>query len=416
MDLFTIAAALITLAAVFSYLNYRFIGLPTTIGVMLISLVMSLALIAMHSMGIYMGFHFEDLLRSIDFDQTVFRGMLAFLLFAGALHININDLIERKWIIGSLATVGVMISTVLVGGAMWFVLGLVGLSLPFMYCLLFGALISPTDPIAVIGILKSAGAPKSLETKISGESLFNDGVGVVVFIVVLELATGASEINAVSIAALFAQEAIGGAFFGLGVGYLAYQTLKRVDNYQVELMITLATVMGGYALATSLHLSGLIAIVVAGLFVGNQGRLLGMSEKTRHHLDIFWELIDEILNAVLFVLMGLEVLVLTFTEQYLLAGLLLIPLVLLARFISVGIPVLALRRYHVFSPGAVRVMTWGGLRGGISVALALSLPAGPERGLIIAVTYIIVVFSILVQGLTLGRVIKRLSGSSDQST
>ncbi|MCZ6757797.1 MAG: sodium:proton antiporter [Bacteroidetes bacterium] len=416
MDLFTIAAALITLAAVFSYLNYRFIGLPTTIGVMLISLVMSLALIAMHSMGIYMGFHFEDLLRSIDFDQTVFRGMLAFLLFAGALHININDLSERKWIIGSLATVGVLISTVLVGGATWLVLGLVGLSLPFMYCLLFGALISPTDPIAVIGILKSAGAPKSLETKISGESLFNDGVGVVVFIVVLELATGASEINAASIAALFAQEAIGGAFFGLGVGYLAYQTLKRVDNYQVELMITLATVMGGYALATSLHLSGLIAIVVAGLFVGNQGRLLGMSEKTRHHLDIFWELIDEILNAVLFVLMGLEVLVLTFTEQYLLAGLLLIPLVLLARFISVGIPVLALRRYHVFSPGAVRVMTWGGLRGGISVALALSLPAGPERGLIIAVTYIIVVFSILVQGLTLGRVIKRLSGSSDQST
>lgn len=416
MDLFTIAAALITLAAVFSYLNYRFIGLPTTIGVMLISLVMSLALIAMHSMGIYMGFHFEDLLRSVDFDQTVFRGMFAFLLFAGALHININDLSESKWIIGSLATVGVLISTVLVGAAMWLVLGLVGLSLPFIYCLLFGALISPTDPIAVLGILKSAGAPKSLETKISGESLFNDGVGVVVFIVVLELATGASEVNAASIAALFAQEAIGGAFFGLGVGYLAYQTLKRVDNYQVELMITLATVMGGYALATSLHLSGLIAIVVAGLFVGNQGRLLGMSEKTRHHLDIFWELIDEILNAVLFVLMGLEVLVLTFTEQYLLAGLLLIPLVLLARFISVGIPVLALRRYHVFSPGAVRVMTWGGLRGGISVALALSLPAGPERGLIIAVTYIIVVFSILVQGLTLGRVIKRLSGSSDQST
>ncbi|MCH8247892.1 MAG: sodium:proton antiporter [Bacteroidetes bacterium] len=416
MDLFTIAAALITLAAAFSYLNYRFIGLPTTIGVMLISLVMSLALIAMHSMGIYMGFHFEDLLRSIDFDQTVFRGMLAFLLFAGALHININDLSESKWIIGSLATVGVLISTVLVGAAMWLVLGLVGLSLPYIYCLLFGALISPTDPIAVLGILKSAGAPKSLETKISGESLFNDGVGVVVFIVVLELATGASEVNAASIAALFAQEAIGGALFGLGIGYLTYQMLKRVDNYQVELMITLATVMGGYALATSLHLSGLIAIVVAGLFVGNHGRLLGMSEKTRHHLDIFWELIDEILNAVLFVLMGLEVLVLTFTEQYLLAGLLLIPLVLLARFISVGIPVLALRRYHVFSPGAVRVMTWGGLRGGISVALALSLPAGPERGLIIAVTYIIVVFSILVQGLTLGRVIKRLSGSSDQST
>ncbi|GMQ80587.1 MAG: sodium:proton antiporter [Rhodothermia bacterium] len=412
MDLFTIAAALITLAAVFSYLNYRFIGLPTTIGVMLISLVVSLAIIAMHSLGFYLGFNSENLLRSIQFDQTVFRGMLAFLLFAGALHININDLRDRKWIIGSLATLGVLISTVLVGGATWLVLGMVGLSLPFLYCLLFGALISPTDPIAVLGILKSAGATKSLETKIAGESLFNDGVGVVVFIVVLELATGASEINAASIAALFFQEAVGGAFFGFGVGYLTYQMLKRVDNYHVELLITLATVMGGYALATSLHLSGLIAIVVAGLFVGNQGRLLGMSEKTRHHLDIFWELVDEILNAVLFVLMGLEVLVLTFTEQYVLAGLLLIPLVLLARFISVGIPVLALRRYRIFSPGVVRIMTWGGLRGGISVALALSLPAGPERGLIIAVTYIVVVFSILVQGLSLGRVIKYFAGSN----
>ncbi len=409
MDLFTIAAVLITLAAAFSYINYRFIGLPTTIGVMLISLVISLALIAMHSMGLYVGFHSEELLGSIDFGETVFRGMLAFLLFAGALHININDLRDRKWVIGSLATFGVILSTFLVGMATWFVLGIVGLSLPFIYCLLFGALISPTDPIAVLGILKSAGAPKSLETKIVGESLFNDGVGVVVFIVVLELATGASEISATHIAALFAQEALGGALFGLGVGYLTYQMLKRVDNYHVELLITLATVMGGYALASALHLSGLIAIVVAGLFVGNHGRLLGMSEKTRHHLDIFWELVDEILNAILFVLIGLEVLMLTFTQQYLLAGLLLVPLVLLVRLVSVGAPVMVLRRFREFSPGAVRIMTWGGLRGGISVALALSLPTGPERDLIIAVTYIIVVFSILVQGLTLGRVVKRIT-------
>lgn len=409
MDLFTIAAALITLAAAFSYINYRFIGLPTTIGVMLISLVMSLGLIAMHGMGFYAGLHSEELLRNIDFDATVFRGMLAFLLFAGALHININDLRDRKWVIGSLATFGVILSTFLVGIATWFVLGIVGLSLPFIYCLLFGALISPTDPIAVIGILKSVGAPKSLETKIAGESLFNDGVGVVAFIVVLELATGTSEISAAHIAVLFAREAMGGALFGLGVGYLTYQMLKRVDNYSVELLITLATVMGGYALASALHLSGLIAIVVAGLFVGNHGRLLGMSEKTRHHLDIFWELVDEILNAVLFVLIGLEVLVLTFTQQYLLAGMLLIPLVLLVRLVSVGVPVTVLRRFREFSPGAVRIMTWGGLRGGISVALALSLPTGPERDLIIAVTYIIVVFSILVQGLTLGRLITRIT-------
>jgi len=406
MDFFTIAAVVITLAAAFSYLNHRFIGLPTTIGVMLISLVMSLVLVAMHSVGWYIGFESEDLLGRIDFGEVVFRGMLSFLLFAGALHININDLKDQKWVIGSLATFGVIISTFLVGSATWLLLNIIGLALPYMYCLLFGALISPTDPIAVLGILKSAGAPKSLETKITGESLFNDGVGVVVFIVILELATGTSEMSVAHIAMLFTQEALGGAIFGLGIGYLTFVMLKRVDNYQVEIMITLATVMGGYALASALHLSGLIAVVVAGLLVGNQGRLLGMTEKTREHLDIFWELIDEILNAALFVLMGLEVLVLTFTGRFLLAGLLLIPLVLTARLVSVGIPVALLRRWQEFSPGVVRIMTWGGLRGGISVALALSLPAGPERDLIIAVTYIIVVFSILVQGITLNRVIK----------
>lgn len=409
MDLFTISAILITLAAAFSYLNYRFIGLPTTIGVMLISLVMSLVLIAMHSMGLYVGLNSENILRNIDFGAAVFNGMLAFLLFAGALHINLNDLKDKKWVVGTLATFGVALSTFLVGSLTWSILGLLGLSLPFLYCLVFGALISPTDPIAVLGILKSAGAPKSLETKITGESLFNDGVGVVIFIVLLELATGQSELNFSHVAILFGREAVGGVLFGIGVGYLAYQMLKRVDNYQVEIMITLATVMGGYALASKLHLSGPIAVVVAGLLVGNHGRLLGMSKKTREHLDIFWELIDEILNAVLFVLMGLEVLVLTFTRQYFLAGLLLIPLVLLVRFVSVGIPVGLLRRFYTFSPGAVRIMTWGGLRGGISVALALSIPAGPERDLIIAITYVIVVFSILVQGLTLGRVIKRIA-------
>ena len=408
MDLFTILAVLITLTALFSYVNHRFIGLPTAIGVMLIALVMSLSLVGLAGVGVGMQGEAEALLGSIDFDEALLQGMLSFLLFAGALHVNINELVERKWAIGTLSTFGVVLSTFLIGTVTWLVLGWLGIGLPYVYALLFGALISPTDPIAVMGILKTAGAPKSLEMKIAGESLFNDGVGVVLFLVILEIAAGAADVTAGHIALLFVQEALGGAVFGLVIGYLAYRLLKRVDNYQVEVLITLALVTGGYALAAALHLSGPIAIVVAGLLIGNQGRLLAMSEQTRHHLDIFWELVDEVLNAVLFVLIGLEVLVLTFTTSYLVAGLVMIPLVLLARFIAVGIPVSLLRPFHDFSQGAVRIMTWGGLRGGISVALALSLPPGPERDVILAVTYIIVVFSIVVQGLTIGKVIKTL--------
>jgi len=407
MDLFNILAILITLAAVFSYINFRYIGLPVTIGVMVIALSMSLMLNLLGSFGLGLKPQAELLLRNIDFDRTLLHGMLSFLLFAGALHIDINDLIELKWSIGALATVGTLISTFLVGTLTWFVLGWFGIGLSYLYCLLFGALISPTDPIAVLSILKTAGAPKSLELRITGESLFNDGVGIVVFLVILEMATGAHEVSAGHIGLLFVQEVIGGVLFGLGIGYLAYQMLKSVDNYQVELLITLALVAGGYALADALHLSGPIAIVVAGLLIGNHGRLFGMSEKTRAHLDVFWELVDEILNAVLFVLIGLEVLVLTFTQQYLLVSLLIIPLVLLARFVAIGIPVTLLRPFRTFSPGAVRIMTWGGLRGGISVALALSLPPGRERDVILAITYAVVVFSIVVQGLTLGRMVKR---------
>ncbi len=334
--------------------------------------------------------------------------MLSFLLFAGALHINLNDLAERKWSIGSLASVGVLLSTFLVGSAAWWLLGALGIGMPYLYCLLFGALISPTDPIAVLGLLKTAGAPKSLETKIAGESLFNDGVGIVVFLALLEVASGHHAVNAGEVTLLFVQEVVGGALFGLGLGYVAYRMLKSVDNYQVEVLITLALVFGGYALANSLHLSGPIAIVLAGLLIGNHGRAFGMSETTRHHLDVFWELIDEILNAVLFVLIGLEVMVLTFTRAHLVAGLLLIPIVLGARFVGVGIPITVLRLFRSFTPGAVRILTWGGLRGGISVALALSLPAGPERETILTVTYILVVFSIVVQGLTLQRLMRRI--------
>ncbi len=407
MDLFNIVAILITLAAVFSYINHRYIGLPVTIGVMLIALAMSLMLNLLGWFGLGVEQQAVIWLASIDFDKTLLHGMLSFLLFAGALHIDINDLAERKWTIGTLATVGTLLSSLLVGVLTWWVLGWVGIEMSFIYCLLFGSLISPTDPIAVLGILKTAKAPKSLETKITGESLFNDGVGIVVFLVFLEIATGTHEVSASHIGMLFVQETIGGLLFGLGLGYITYRMLQSVDNYQVEVLLTLALVSGGYGLAGALHLSGPIAIVVAGLFIGNHGRLFGMSETTRHHLDVFWELVDEVLNAVLFVLIGLEVLVLTFTLDYLVASLLIIPLVLFARFVAVGIPITLLRSFRTFSPGVIRIMTWGGLRGGISVALALSIPPGPERDVILAITYAVVIFSIVVQGLTLKKLVKR---------
>jgi monovalent cation:H+ antiporter, CPA1 family len=408
VDIVDIIAVLVTLAAVFSYINHRYLHLPVTIGVMLIAMVMSLVLLAIGTVHPNFSADLERLLRSIDFDETVLHGMLSFLLFAGALHINLNDLAKERAPIAVMASVGLLLSTAVVGFGSFWVLDAFGLGVPLIYCLLFGALISPTDPIAVMGILKTAGAPKTLETKIAGESLFNDGVAVVAFLVLLEIATGAAEPTVGHIAALLGQEVVGGVIFGLLIGYIAFRMLLSVENYQVEVLITLALVTGGYALAMALHISGPIAIVVAGLLIGNHGRRLAMTDSTREHLDTFWELVDEILNAVLFVLLGLEVLILTFTGRYLAAGLVLIPLVIFARFIAVGIPVTLLRQFRTFSPGAVRLLTWGGLRGGISVALALSLPAGPQRDVIIAITYAIVVFSIVVQGLTVGPLIRRM--------
>ena len=406
MSLFDIQAVLITLSALFSYLNHRYIRLPTTIGLMLIALLMSLALIVAGQWGVGLEQQAKLLLTSIDFNQALLHGMLSFLLFAGALHINLDDLAQQKWIIGSLATFGVVISTLLVGTSTWLILGYLDIQMPWTYCLLFGALISPTDPIAVLGILKSAQIPKSLEMKIAGESLFNDGVGVVVFLVLLEIVTVGQEVTAAGVVFLFLTETVGGILFGLAIGWVAYQMLKSVDNYQVEVLITLALVTGGYSLAGHLHLSGPIAIVVTGLLIGNHGRLLAMSQVTCEHLDTFWELVDEILNAVLFVLIGLEILVLPRSVPALLAGLAAIPLVLASRLISVGAPVLLLRPFREFSPRVVRILTWGGLRGGISVALALSLPAGPARDLFLPVTYAVVVFSVVVQGLTIGRLVK----------
>ena len=411
MDLFSISALLLTITAGLSYVNYRYIGLPVTIGVMLSALGLSLVLNFLGWLGFGVEEAAKEWLTGIDFNQTLLHGMLGFLLFAGALHINLSDLMEKKWSIGVLATCGVVISTFLIGTATWWIVGWFGITLSYLYCLLFGALISPTDPIAVLGILKTAGAPKSLETKITGESLFNDGVGVVVFLALLGIATGAHKASVGEISFLFLQEAIGGAVCGFVFGYLVYQLLLRVDNYQVEVLMTLALVMGGYAFADAFHLSGPIAMVVAGLLIGNQGRLLAMSESTQQHLDIFWELIDEVLNAVLFVLIGLEILILTFTWDYFGVGLIMIPVVLLARLVAVGVPITVLRRFQTFSPGVIPILTWSGLRGGISIALALSLPPGPERDIIVAVTYVLVIFSIVVQGLTVGSLVKKYLAS-----
>ncbi|MEZ5536594.1 MAG: sodium:proton antiporter [Thiolinea sp.] len=410
MAIINILALLITLAALLSYINYKYIRLPTTIGLLLISLLMSLAIIAAGKLGLNLEEPARQVLTSIDFNETLMNGMLSALLFAGALHVHLDQLAKQKWVVATLASIGVVTSTFLVGFAAYIIFPLLGLNIPLIYCLLFGALISPTDPIAVLGILKTVGAPKSLETKIAGESLFNDGVAVVVFLVMLGfVATGhdghATEFSLPAVLMLFVQEAIGGAAFGLVIGYIVYKMLASIDNYQVEVLLTLALVLGGYSLAMSLHISGPIAVVVAGLLIGNTGRSFAMSDKTREHIDTFWELIDEILNAVLFVLIGLEVLVLTFAETYLWAGLIMIPVTLLARFIAVGIPIKLIQRTRSFSPRVVRILTWGGLRGGISIALALSLPAGQEREALLVITYVIVVFSILIQGLTVGKLI-----------
>jgi CPA1 family monovalent cation:H+ antiporter len=416
MDAFQLISLLLVVAALFSWVNHRFIKLPTTVGVMLVSLGMSLALILLDALGFGLRGPAMRLVEELDFDHALLDIMLAFLLFAGALHIKLDDLFGQKWVISILATVGVLVTTGLVGALLFFASGVLGIDLPFMHCLLFGALIAPTDPIAVLSILKSAGAPKSLETKIAGESLFNDGIGVVVFAVLLQVVApsgGGHEVSvdASFIAIFFAQEVLGSVLLGFAAGWLTYRMLKTVDNYQVEVLLTLGLCMGLYALATALHSSGPLAVVVAGLHVGNTGRAFAMSETTRRHIDTFWELIDEILNVLLFVLIGMEVLILDFEGGVVALGLLAIPLVLLARFLSVGGTVRLLGRVRRFTPKAIQIMTWGGLRGGISIALALSIPPQvASRGTLLTMTYLVVVFSIVVQGLTMGRLIRSIPG------
>lgn len=426
MTTFDLFAILITLTAVFGWLNQRYVKLPNTIGVMVISMVFSLTLVALGKAGIGGTDLLASVLSQVDFGEALLRGMLGALLFAGALHINMDDLKDNKWVISLLATLGVLISTFLVGSGAWYLFGWLGFELPYIHALLFGALISPTDPIAVGAILRKAGVPKSLLIKITGESLFNDGVGVVLFLLILELAVGGgghgsaealaqgpeeAGVTVGQILNLLGVEVLGGLAFGGLMGWIVYRMLRLVDAYQVEILLTLAIVTGGYALAQAIHVSGPLAMVVAGLLIGNRGRSLAMSPQTVDRLDSFWELADEFLNAVLFVMIGIEILTLELDGDVLVAGLLAVPLVLGSRFISVALPVNGLRLFRGFSPHAVKILTWSGLRGGISVALALSLPPGPHRDLLVTVTYIVVVFAIVVQGLTVGPLARKLSSA-----
>lgn len=408
MNVLDIAAVCLSVTALLAWVNHRFVGLPAAVGVMATALLLSLALIGLNAAGLDFGLkaYEESLIRSIDFSGLLMQGMLSLLLFAGALHVDLSELKAYRWQIGSLAVVSTTLSTLAVGFGVHVALPWVGLELPLIWCLLFGALISPTDPIAVLGILKTSGAPRNLQLVITGESLFNDGVGVVLFALFLGMLGSGAAPSLGQGLGLFLHEAGGGLLFGLALGYLCFRLLRSVDNYQVEVLLTLAAVMGGYALAHRLHVSGPLAMVVAGLVIGNHGRSLAMSETTRRYVDMFWELLDEILNAVLFVLIGMEVMLVAFSVNVLVAAALAMAVTLAARGLTVGLPVRALGSAFRLPAGSGRVLTWGGLRGGISVALALSLPVGPERDLILALTYAIVVFSILGQGLSMGPLVR----------
>ena len=406
-----IAAALLVLTALLSYANQRWLKLPTTIGVMATSLALSLALVALDAVGLSGGLHAREqgLIRSIDFSQLLMQGMLSLLLFAGALHVDVRSLRDYRWQVALLAFLGTAASTAVVGVALWFAIGAIGLPVPLLECLLFGALISPTDPIAVIGMLKSGGAPRNLEVVIAGESLFNDGVGVVIFTLLLGMALDGGTPTLGHASALLLQEAGGGLLFGWALGAVTVRLLRSIDHYQVEVLLTLAAVVGGYALANRLHVSGPLAMVVAGLIVGSKGRAEAVSDATRHHVDLFWELLDDILNAVLFVLVGMEVIAIRFPLRpgpALVAGGAAITITLAARWLTVGLPVALASRAFRLPAGAAAVLTWGGLRGGISIALALSIPPGPWRDTLIALTYGVVAFAILVQGLTFARLVR----------
>ncbi len=410
MDYFAIATVLIVLSAVFGYINTKFIKLPDTIGLMVITILFTFAVFVLSYFDSTLLEKEIELITSIDFKTVLLDVMLSFLLFAGALHTNFQQLkIQRKPIL-IFATLGTLVSTFLSGILVYYVLQLIGFPVDFIYCLLFGALISPTDPIAVLGIMKKVGAPKKLETKIVGESLFNDGVGVVIFLTIYQIAKGGTEVSVGHIAELFLVEVLGGIALGLAIGWITYRLMKSIDDYDIEVIITLAAVMGGTMLAQQFHVSAPLAMVTAGLVVGNDTiRSTSMSELTEQYVDKFWELIDVLLNTILFVMIGMEILILTFDGKFILAGFIIIPVLLLARYISLLLPIKLYAKKLDFVPKTNLIMTWGGLRGGISIALALSLTEVMERDLFLVITYIVVVFSIIVQGLTVGKLIKKFA-------
>jgi CPA1 family monovalent cation:H+ antiporter len=410
MDYFLITTVLVALAALFGYINVRFLKLPNTIGLMLITIVFTLAILALSFFDDTLLDAERYIITHIDFKTVLLDIMLSFLLFAGALHTNFEQLKVHRGPVLAFSTIGVLISTFLVGTMMYFALQLVGLEVAYIYCLLFGALISPTDPIAVLGILKQANVPKRLETKIVGESLFNDGVGVVVFLTIYQIASmGIENVEVMDVAGLFAKEVLGGIALGLLLGYVTYRLMKSIDDYDIEVIITLAAVMCGTAIAQYLHLSAPLAMVTAGLMVGmDTVRNTAMSETTEIYVDKFWELIDILLNTILFVLIGMEMLVLSLDGSYIIAGIAAIPIILACRYTSLILPIKFFEKRLDFVPNTNLIMTWGGLRGGISIALALGLTEVMHRDLFLVITYVVVVFSILVQGLTVEKLVKRL--------
>ncbi len=414
MEIFNVIVVLTVLAAIFAFINTKVLKLPFTIGLMIIAIVFTLVIVGLGVVDPELLVTAKELVRSIDFETVLLDVMLSFLLFAGALHTKLDSLKKHRGPIALFATFGVIVSAFLVGTLMYFAFQWFNYPVDFIYCLLFGALISPTDPIAVLGILKEANAPKKLETKIVGESLFNDGVGVVVFLVIFRIAQqGLDSVGFGEIGFLFLEEIGGGVALGLLGGYLGFLVMRSIDHYETEVLITLALVMGLYSLAGQLHFSGPLAVVVAGLFIGNKSPEVAWSDRTRLYVDKFWELVDVFLNALLFVLIGFELLIVSLDSQYVLFGLLAIPIGLLARYIAISGPVALFREKLDFIPKTGLIMTWGGIRGGISIALALSLEPQMKRELFLTITYVAVVFSIIGQGLTIGPLIKRILRNSE---
>ena len=409
-NLLEVSAMLLALSALFGWINARFVRLPPTIAMLLMALLTSLVLITIDGLtpASHLGERFTRAIAEVDFFDTLMHGMLAFLLFAGALQVDLSGLRDVRWPVGILATVGVLISTAVAGTGFWLLTQAAGVELPFYWALVFGALISPTDPVAVLSILKSVHIPAQLEMKIAGESLLNDGVTIVVFTVLLSHAMNGGVFDAWTIGELFLREAVGGVILGLLAGAVAVFLMRQIDDYAIEVLLTLALATCTYAMAIRVGASGPLAVVVAGLLVGNRGVEMAMSESTRRHLFDFWEVFDTLLNSVLFLLIGFEILVIGFDAGALIPAAAAIPLVLFARFVSVYLPLSVGPLRKTFTPGSLPMLTWGGLRGGISVALALSLPHNGYREEILFATYCVVIFSVVVQGLTIPRLIHRL--------